>query len=273
MFRSTRHGRRVGVMLGLAVVVTTALLAACGGDDETSTDETTTTATADSTTTTAADTTTTSGGSASAADAWARTAQEYRVQGGEFEFDCPKGGTIKSIWGTETYTDDSSVCTAAVHVGLITLAKGGTVTIEIQPGQPAYDAGEANGVTSQYYGAYAGSFTFPDAPPGSGEFAAPPASWGQNVTGLVVGDTRTLNCSPGGPIASVWGTGVYTSDSSICTAAVLEGLITVADGGVVVAEVVNGEDSYKGSTANGVTSLDYASYPLSFEFPEDQPAS
>ena len=74
----------------------------------------------------------------------------------------------------------------------------------------------------------------------------------------MVGDSRTLDCSPGGPIASVWGTGVYTSDSSICTAAVLEGLITVADGGVVVVEVVDGEDSYRGSTANGVTSLDYA---------------
>jgi hypothetical protein len=249
-------------MLGMVVVMSIALLAACGSD-EASTEETTTTAnTADSTTTSAADTNTTA--DPAAEDAWARTAQEYRDQGGEFEFDCPKGGTIKSIWGTEIYTDDSSVCTAAVHVGLITLAKGGTVTIEIQPG-------EANGVTSQYYAAYAGSFTFPDAPPGSGEFAAPPASWGQNATGLLVGDSRTLNCSPGGPTASVWGTGVYTSDSSICTAAVLEGLITVADGGVVLVDVVAGEASYTGSTANGVTSQDYASYPLSFEFPEDQP--
>lgn len=272
MFRSTRQGRRFGVMLGLAVVVTTGLLAACGGDDETSTDETTTTETADTTTTTAADTTTT-GGSA-AADAWQKDATEYRGQNGtEVKFDCPAGGTLDTVWGTETYTDDSSVCSAAVHVGLITVEDGGKVTIEIQPGQAIYEAGEANGVTSQYYGAWTGSFTFPDAPPGSGEFAAPPESWRQSITGLVVGDRRTLNCSPGGPIASVWGTGVYTSDSSICTAAVLEGLITVADGGVVVAEVVNGQDSYKGSTANGVTSQDYPSYPLSFEFPEDQPAS
>ena len=65
---------------------------------------------------------------------------------------------------------------------------------------------------------------------------------------------------------------MYTSDSSICTAAVLEGLITVEDGGVVAVDVVDGEDSYSGSTANGVTSQDYRAYALSFEFPEDQPA-
>jgi hypothetical protein len=259
-------------MLGSAVVVTTSLLAACGGDDDASTDETTTTENAD-TTTTAADTTTT-GGSAATADAWTKDAVEHRGQNGtEVKFDCPAGGTLDTIWGTETYTDDSSVCSAAVHVGLITVEDGGKVTIEIQPGQAVYDAGEANGVTSQYYGAWTGSFTFPDAPPGSGQFAAPPESWRQSITGLVVGDRRALNCSPGGPIASVWGTGLYTSDSSICTAAVLEGLITVADGGVVVAQVVEGQDSYTGSTANGVTSQDYGSYSLSFELPEDQPSS
>ena len=235
------------------------------------TDETTTTETADSTTTTAADTTTTGG--SGAVDAWTKDAVEHRGQNGtEVKFDCPAGGTLDTVWGTETYTDDSSVCSAAVHVGLITVEDGGKVTIEIQPGQDAYEAGEANGVISEYYGTWDGSFTFPDAPPGSGEFAAPPASWSQTASGLQVGDSRTLDCSAGGTIASVWGTDVYTSDSSICTAAVLEGLITVEDGGVVVVDVVDGEDSYVGSTANGVTSQDYGAYAPSFEFPEDQPA-
>ena len=52
----------------------------------------------------------------------------------------------------------------------------------------------------------------------------------------------------------MWGTDTYTADSKICTAAVLEGLITVEDGGEVTIEVIEGLDSYEGSTANGVTS-------------------
>lgn len=201
-------------------------------------------------------------------------AHDHRGQDGtEVKFDCPAGGTLDTIWGTEIYTDDSSVCTAAVHVGLITVDDGGKVTIEIGPGQDSYDAAEANGVTSIYYGAWDGSFTFPDAPPGSGTFAiVATAGWTQDVTGLEVGDSQTLACPPGGPVDSVWGTGVYTSDSSICTAAVPGGLITVEDGGTVTVEVVDGQDSYQGSTANGVTSQDYGSWSLSFEFPEDQPA-
>ncbi len=258
-------------MVASAALAATALLGACGGSDGTTTEATTTTAKDKSTTSTEGDTTTT-GDSAAVADAWAATAQEHRLEGGEVTFVCPAGGTIKNIWGTETYTDDSSVCTAAVHVGLITVVTGGTVTIEIQPGRDSYGAGEANGVTSQYYGVYAGSYTFPDAPPGSGEFAAPVASWTQTAASLAVGASRTLECSPGGPAASVWGTGTYTADSSICTAAVLEGLITLAEGGTVVVDVVAGEDSYSGSEANGITSQDYPAYALSFEFPEDQPS-
>lgn len=269
MSRSTPQDRRRGVILGLAVVVTTALLAACGGDDDVTSDATTTTA-AD-TTTTAADTTTTAA-SGAVSDAWTKNATEHRGQDGStFEYECPAGGTLGSLWGTETYTDDSSVCTAAVHVGLITIADGGTVTIEIQPGGDTYVAGEANDVISEYYGPYAGSFIFPDAPPGSGDFAVPAKSWSQTASGLAVGDSRELECSANGTAGSVWGTGTYTSDSSICTAAALEGLITLASGGPVVVDVVDGEDSYSGSTANGITSQDYGVYALSFEFPADQP--
>ena len=80
-----------------------------------------------------------------------------------------------------------------------------------------------------------------------------------------MGESRTLECSSAGTISSVWGTDTYTADSKICTAAVLEGLITVEDGGDVTIEAVEGLDSYEGSTANGVTSTDYAAYPKAFD--------
>jgi hypothetical protein len=64
------------------------------------------------------------------------------------------------VWGTGTYTDDSSVCSAGVHAGRITAAEGGTVRIEIAPGMESYEGSEANGVTSLSYGQWDGSYVF-----------------------------------------------------------------------------------------------------------------
>ena len=84
------------------------------------------------------------------------------LNGEQFEYECPVGGTLRFVWGTDVYTDDSSVCTAGVHVGVITLESGGTVTIEIRPGQDAYVASERNGVTTLDYPAWGGSFVVID---------------------------------------------------------------------------------------------------------------
>jgi hypothetical protein len=64
----------------------------------------------------------------------------------------------------------------------------------------------------------------------------------------------------------VWGTDIYTDDSSVCTAAVHAGLIDYEDGGEVVIEIRAGESSYLGTTANGVTTLDYGAWRRSFVF-------
>jgi hypothetical protein len=251
---------RTAALLLLAVIV-----AACGGgsDDEDTGDTTTTTE--EETTTTEDDSTTTTADPA-AADAWQVNPIDHRGAEGTFDYECPPNGTPDTIWGVEIYSDDSSVCTAAVHVGLITVEEGGTVTIEMAPGEDSYDAGVANGITSFYYPAFAGSFIFPDAPPGSGDFEPSPASWAETGANLEIGDTRTLECSPDGTLSSVWGSDPYTADSKICTAAVFEGLISVEDGGEVTIEITEGLDSYEGSTKNGVTTADYPAYPKSFEF-------
>ena len=80
------------------------------------------------------------------------------------------------IWGTDTYTDDSSVCTAAVHSGAISLAAGGTVTIEIRPGLDAYRSSTRNGITSVPYGSWHGSFVFVTGPQGSATPTPAPTS-------------------------------------------------------------------------------------------------
>jgi hypothetical protein len=81
------------------------------------------------------------------------------ANGQRFSYFCPPNGSSGLLWGTGIHTDDSSVCTAAVHAGLITFAGGGTVTIEIRPGQSSYtgSAGQG-GVISRDWGVYEGSF-------------------------------------------------------------------------------------------------------------------
>ena len=96
-------------------------------------------------------------------DAWRANATPHRgMDGQQFEYECPAGGEPDTVWGTDVYTDDSSVCTAAVHVGLITLEEGGTVTIEIRPGEDSYESSERNGIETSPYPAWGGSFVVVD---------------------------------------------------------------------------------------------------------------
>lgn len=256
-----RRPRSAIVLLAVPLLLAAA---GCGGDDDTST-------------TTAAPTTAADGdqadgkvdeggGDESALGSWDRTAAPYRSRIGEqIEIECDSEGEPGEVWGTNLYTDDSSICTAAVHQGLITFDDGGTVTIEIAEGADEYVGSEANGVTSRSYGSWGGSFEFPDAEPLE---STATIDWSRNG-GFYSDRTTTeftVECEAGGTPGSVWGTGTYTDDSSICTAAVHAGLITVADGGEVTFRLVEGQESYEGSSANGVDSSDYGSWGASFEF-------
>ncbi|HUH17141.1 MAG TPA: LCCL domain-containing protein [Methylomirabilota bacterium] len=97
-----------------------------------------------------------------AVDPWRATAAGRGEPGQQITYDCPPGGAPHTVWGSEVYTDDSSVCTAGVHAGLITLEEGGSVTIEIRPGQDSYEASERNGIETYAYGAWGGSYVMVD---------------------------------------------------------------------------------------------------------------
>jgi hypothetical protein len=98
---------------------------------------------------------------------WSTTAKDLRGRNGERStFTCPANGQAFTVWGSDTYTDDSSICTAAVHAGRITFARGGTVTIEIRSGQSSYAGSTRNGVTTRAYGSWGGSYVIVGATPG-----------------------------------------------------------------------------------------------------------
>lgn len=195
---------------------------------------------------------------------WATQADSLRGRNGQqFTYVCPAGGPISGrLWGTNIYTDDSSICTAAIHAGYIEAASGGTVTIEIRPGQASYQGVTRNGVTSRSYGSFAGSFVFIGRVSGSANM-----NWARQADSLRGrnGQRFTYSCPAGGPSSGrLWGTDVYTDDSSICTAAVHAGAINVATGGTVMIEIRGGASSYKASTRNYVASKSYGAYAGSF---------
>ncbi len=206
-------------------------------------------------------------GQAPGGSGWSATATAFRGRNGSrFVYTCPRYGIPGGIWGTDVYTDDSSVCTAAVHTGRITLAGGGTVTIEIRPGQSSYTGSTRNRITTSSYPAWGGSYVVVGATAASPGVGTGGSDWRANAASfrLYVGARFAYTCPANGTAGTVWGTDVYTDDSSVCTAAVHAGRISLARGGSVTIEMRDGQSSYTASKRNGITSLSYPAWPASF---------
>jgi hypothetical protein len=153
-----------------------------------------------------------------------------------------------------------------VHAGKITLAGGGSVTIEIRPGQQSYTGSTRNGITSNDYGSWSGSFVVLAATAASAGVGKGGSTWDAKAGQFraYLGARFAYTCPPGGTAHTVWGSGVYTDDSSVCTAGVHAGVVTLAAGGGVTIEMRAGESSYSASTRNGVTTVSYGSWGGSF---------
>jgi hypothetical protein len=214
---------------------------------------------------------------------------------------CAKTATaIASVWGSDVYTTDSSVCRAALHAGKIT-STGGEVVFEIRPGLPSYDRSSRNGVTTDSWAAYECSFVFTSKGCGAGlsscgaacaNLKADAANCGACGVACAAGEScrkgvcspgldadyttvagnpctgsRTYVCPPlaGATVGSVWGTGVYTHDSSVCGAALHAGAITTS-GGTVTIDLLPGLPAYPGTTRHGISSNSWASWSCSFRF-------
>ncbi|MFQ3567423.1 MAG: pre-peptidase C-terminal domain-containing protein [Aggregatilineales bacterium] len=112
---------------------------------------------------------------------------------------CPADCTSGSIWGTDVYTDDSTVCRAAQHAGVIG-AQGGTFNVTILDGQSVYTGSPRNGIESMSWGSWDRSFSISVA---AGQAAQPSSGtieFGQTVRGNLVSgreDNITFRASAG----------------------------------------------------------------------------
>ena len=90
---------------------------------------------------------------------WETTAGGFKGEPGKtYRFECPAGGTAHGVYGSDIYTDYSSICTAAVHKGLITRENGGEVTIEYRPGREIYGSTTRNDIKTNTAGENGRSF-------------------------------------------------------------------------------------------------------------------
>ena len=65
---------------------------------------------------------------------------------------------------------------------------------------------------------------------------------------------------------TVWGDGVYTDDSNIAKAAVLEGKCKIGEDNEVCIKIIEGKSSYGSCTKNGISTSSYGSWDGSYIF-------
>ena len=165
---------------------------------------------------------------------------------------CPAGdGSKASVYGTDVYTDGSPICAAAIHAGVLKPGVAGAVTLVAGSGADAFKGSERNGVTTHSYDRWPYSYSFVSEPvPGTISWRTVWKYLPKEFDGPV-----ELICPPGDPSsAPAWGTDVYTTETSICVAAVHAGIIGPKEGGPVTVVRAPGQDSYAASEQNGVSS-------------------
>jgi hypothetical protein len=69
----------------------------------------------------------------------------------------------------------------------------------------------------------------------------------------------------GGIEGQLWGTDIYTGDSTLAMAAVHVGALKAGESGIVKVIVVQPPADYQGSVRNGVTSNDFGRYGIAYK--------
>ncbi len=87
------------------------------------------------------------------------TMSQYTNRIGETFYFEVVGQVSSSIWGTEVYTYDSDLATAAVHMGVLKPEQRGIVKVTMVTSPETHRASTLNGVTSSNWGPYSASFT------------------------------------------------------------------------------------------------------------------
>lgn len=68
------------------------------------------------------------------------------------------GAVEGSLWGTDIYTADSALATAAVHAGAVKAGETAVVRVTVMPPLAQYQGSVRNGVTSHDFGRFGAAY-------------------------------------------------------------------------------------------------------------------
>ncbi|KAK6588479.1 scavenger receptor 1 precursor [Cryptosporidium xiaoi] len=189
--------------------------------------------------------------------------------GSKFRVSCPSGcsKTGFPIKGHKVYTPRSSICQAAMHMGIIS-ETGGDFIVGLYPGLKKYSgaAGKNGIVSADENKPQARSFVVGAAPKPRQLNCYDTASF---IFQLPVGERELVIC-PGDcgleSSAKVYGMDSYSPVSSICRAAIHSSKLTGSTGGEVQIEVGPEQFHFEQSNRNGIQSESTGYYIRSFKF-------
>eukprot|EP00371_Babesia_bovis_P003371 XP_001612018.1 LCCL domain containing protein [Babesia bovis T2Bo] len=190
--------------------------------------------------------------------------------GDQFLVSCSRSCTdpLLTLKGSKVYTSDSSICKAAIHAGAIP-HEGGEAIVTIMHGKESYD---------YCMGHYDRDCKYKVEPSRDAIILSIPRSKGAlfNMYGYWYIHAENAHWYPYVAKVSSWlpGTasydsvwyslkGIYNPISSVCQAAIHSGHLGEL-GGEVEIEILGSQDSFNGSTAHGMTSLESGQYLKSF---------
>ena len=82
----------------------------------------------------------------------------YNAQIGKTFYFSVTGAAGGSLWGTDTYTTDSTLAAAAVHCGILKPGQTGVVKVAITPSPPVFISSTRHGITSSGYNQYPAAY-------------------------------------------------------------------------------------------------------------------
>jgi hypothetical protein len=175
------------------------------------------------------------------------------------------GSSAGGIWGTDTYSDDSEIATAAVHAGLLKEGERGLLDVKMVPPPDAFVGSTRNGITSNRYSSWPSGYVLKKADKDS---PLPRSSYDAEIIDQAAnrglpGDRYTMKVT-GNTTGKVWGTDIYTHDSDYGAAAVHAGLLKDGETAALTFILVRSPHKHRGSTKHGVTSEDYGPFFMSY---------
>jgi hypothetical protein len=176
-----------------------------------------------------------------------------------------RGRKTGAVWGDAVYTLDSDPGTAAVHAGLVRDSETKMITFWVVPSPSTYGDSNRNGIQSRRWGVFRAAFVMQAAGLPAQVANRPPAPrvMGSILERLQPGESATIPMT-GSDKGAVWGSGVYTGDSHLETAAVHAGVLEPGERCNVVVTRVEPLTRYEGNREHGVETRPWGTYPTAF---------